>query len=369
VGGSLDIPESKNSTPDVLDEIRWNLEWMLSMQDPADGGVWHKQTSERFPAFIMPEADTTTSYVIGTSASPFKSTCATADLAAVAAIAARVYRQYDAAFATRNERAARDAWRWTEAHPAVAFKNPAGVVTGEYGDGDCSDERLWAATELWRTTRDKAFDVYIRANAPKFVPKLTATDPPAWANVAPMALWSYALDKGSGGDAQLAAAIKQRTLATAREIVARSDRHPYRLSLTPKDYIWGSNSVAANYAMHLLIANQMQRDASFVQAATDNAHYLLGRNTFSLSWVTQVGANPYRHPHHRPSGADKNPEPWPGLLSGGPNAGRQDPAMKKLPDGPPARMYLDDQESYASNEIAINWNAPLVFILAGINDR
>ena len=119
----------------------------------------------------------------------------------------------------------------------------------------------------------------------------------------------------------------------------------------------------------MLIANQIQRDPSFVQAATDNAHYLLGRNTFSLSWVTQVGANPYRHPHHRPCGAYKNPEPWPGLLSGGPNAGRQDPAMKKLPDGPPARMYLDDQESYASNEIAINWNAPLVFILAGINDR
>jgi endoglucanase len=168
---------------------------------------------------------------------------------------------------------------------------------------------------------------------------------------------------------KLAGAIKKRTLETAREIVARSDRHPYRLSLTTKDYIWGSNSVAANYAMHLLIANQLQRDASFVQAATDNAHYLLGRNTFSLSWVTQVGANPYRHPHHRPSGADQNAEPWPGLLSGGPNAGRQDPAMKKLPDGPPARMYLDEQDSYASNEIAINWNAPLVFILAGINDR
>jgi len=380
LGESLRIPESTNQTPDVLDEIRWNLEWMLSMQD-ADGGVWHKQTSERFPAFIMPEADTLPSYVIGTGTAPFKSTCATADLAAVAAIAARVYRPFDAAFATRTERAARDAWRWTESNPNVTFKNPAGVVTGEYGDADCSDERLWAAAELWRTTRDAHVHDYVRAHAPDFLKSLTATAPPSWANVAPLALWTYALashapsatsrpaDAPPAADALLADAVKQRTLTAAREIVTRSAHHPYRISLTAHDYIWGSNSVAANYALHLLIANQLQPDPSFIETARDNLHYLLGRNTFSLSWVTQVGANPYRHPHHRPSGADTNPEPWPGLLSGGPNAGRQDPAMKKLPNGPPARMYLDDQESYASNEIAINWNAPLVFLLAGIDDH
>ena len=102
------------------------------------------------------------------------------------------------------------------------------------------------------------------------------------------------------------------------------------------------------------------------EAAADNVHYLLGRNTFSLSWVTQLGASPFRHPHHRPSGADGNAEPWPGLLSGGPNQRKQDPAMQKLADVLPARMYLDDQESYATNEIAINWNAPLVFVLAGL---
>jgi endoglucanase len=40
--------------------------------------------------------------------------------------------------------------------------------------------------------------------------------------------------------------------------------------------------------------------------------------------------------------------------------------MEKLPDLPPARMYLDEEPSYASNEVAINWNAPLVFLLAGV---
>jgi endoglucanase len=110
----------------------------------------------------------------------------------------------------------------------------------------------------------------------------------------------------------------------------------------------------------------MQPQRRYVETALDNLHYLLGRNAFSLSWITRVGANPYRHPHHRPSGADRNAEPWPGMLSGGPNRNRNDPALKKLPNGLPARMYLDEEASYASNEVAINWNAPLVFLLGGV---
>jgi endoglucanase len=118
--------------------------------------------------------------------------------------------------------------------------------------------------------------------------------------------------------------------------------------------------------MQLLVANAFRANPRYVETALENLHYLLGRNTLSLSFVTQVGANPFRHPHHRPSGADTNAEPWPGLLSGGPNRGRQDSAMRKLPaDLPPAKMFLDEQEAYSANEVAINWNAPLVFLLAG----
>jgi endoglucanase len=116
--------------------------------------------------------------------------------------------------------------------------------------------------------------------------------------------------------------------------------------------------------MYLLIANHFSPDVSFADAARDNLHYLLGRNTFSLSWVTQVGENPFQHPHHRPSGAKG--AAWPGLLSGGPNAGRQDAVLAKLPrDLPPAKVYVDQLASYASNEICINWQAALVFLLAG----
>ena len=360
----LNIPESGNGTPDILNEARWNLEWMLKMQDE-DGGVWHKQTSEHFPGFVMPEDDHLPSEVIGTGQQPYKSTCATADLAAVAAIAARVYSPFDAKFAAQNLEAARKAWLWTEKYPNVTFKNPPGISTGEYGDDSCSDERLWAAAELWRTTRERTYSDYVVKLYPDFRSSLDRPAPEGWKDVAAMGLWTYALGSGKGADAAIVADIRKRTSKAAQAIVESTRKNPYRVSLRPKDYVWGSNGVAANYAVELLVANVLTPDPAFMESALDNLHYLLGRNAFSLSWVTQVGDNPYRHPHHRPSGADKNAEPWPGLLSGGPNAGRQDDVLRKLPAGlPPAKVYADDQGSYASNEIAINWQASLVFLLA-----
>ena len=360
---SLDIPESRNGTPDLLDEVRWNLDWMHSMQDE-DGGVWHKQTSEYFPGFVMPERDTTTSYVVGTGAEPFKSSCATADFAAVMAIAARVYEPFDAEYAQKARDAAGRAWTWLERHPGVRFRNPEGIGTGEYGDGECGDERLWAAAELWRTTGEERFHAYFVKSYGAFRGAIRNRGPQSWGNVAPLALWTYVL--GGGKDAAVAETIRRDSVAAADAIVKRTNRNGYHVSMTEQDYVWGSNGVAANYGVQLLVTNAIRPDPRYVHAALDNLHYLLGRNTFSLSWVTQVGESPFRNPHHRPSGADRNGEPWPGLLSGGPNRSRQDPAMESLPQGlPPARMYLDVEASYASNETAINWNAPLVFLLAG----
>jgi len=358
----LSLPETGNGTPDILNEIKWNLDWMLSMQDE-DGGVWHKQTTERFCGFVMPEKDTLVSYVIGTGREPYKSSCATADFAAVMAIAARAYRPFNSAYSQKCLQAARKAWTWLEKNPNVAFRNPAGVSTGEYGDGNCRDELLWASAELWRTAPDEPYQRYFLDHYTELLPAVRAVGPQSWANVATMGLWTYAL--AAGNDAKAAANIRQASLDAAEQIVTRTASNGYRISMTLRDYIWGSNSVAANYGLQLLVANVFRPDPRYVNTALENLHYLLGRNTLSLSFVTQLGANPYRHPHHRPSGADNNPEPWPGMLAGGPNRSPQDPAMKKLPAGlPPARMYLDDQESYASNEMAINWNAPLVFVLA-----
>ena len=359
----LNIPETGNGTPDILNETRWNIEWMLQMQDE-DGGAWHKQTSARFPAMIAPQDDDLVSEVIGTGAAPFKSTCATADLAAVAAIAARVYAPFDKAFAERNLAVAVKAWKWAEQNPNVVFKNPEGVSTGEYGDKQCGDERLWAAAELWRTTGDETYNNYFIAHYAEYLSTVQSAAPESWNQLAPMALWTYALGNRKESDSSAVSTIKKASIDATHEIATRTKNSPYRNSLKSKDYVWGSNGVAANYGMQLLIANIFSPNAEFKNAAADNLHYLLGRNTFSLSWVTQLGENPFKHPHHRPSVAMGDKDPWPGLLSGGPNANRQDEPTKALPNLPPAKIYVDNKNSYASNEIAINWQAALVFLLA-----
>jgi endoglucanase len=365
---SLHIPESGNGTPDILNEARWGLEWMLKMQDE-DGGAWHKQTSAGFPGFIAPEADTEPSKVIGTATAPYKSTCATADLAAVAAIAARVYQPYDAPFAARALEAARRAWAWTEKYPNVAFENPPGINTGAYGDANCQDERLWAAAELWRTTGEAAYHNFFLASYAAFLPGLDSPPTADWADVGQMGLWSYALSPRRGADGRVAMAIRERTLAAARAIVERTRRNPYHLSMQAGDFVWGSNGVAAGYGRTLLMADLMRKnksDKEFADTARDNLHYLLGRNTFSLSFVTRVGEHAVEHPHHRPSAARPTTLPWPGLLSGGPDKDRQDKILAALPkDLPPAKIYADEWVSYASNEICINWQAALVFLLAG----
>ncbi|HTJ29133.1 MAG TPA: glycoside hydrolase family 9 protein [Acidobacteriaceae bacterium] len=370
----LQIPESNQKTPDYLSEVRWNLEWMLSLQDrdgqDADGGVWHKQTSEQFCGFILPERDTLTSYVIGTGAAPFKSTCATADLAAVAAIAARIYGEFDSAFAAKCLAAAKSAWSWAMAHPAVVFTNPSGVATGEYGDKHCGDELLWASAELWRTTGEAQYERAL-LDAAATLPAKSVVWIPSWANVAPLGYWTWLMAGRKSSDAKrsepLQAAALEQTMSAATTLTNRAATSGYGATLGLEDYVWGSNSVAANQSLLLLVANRLQPNAQLVETALGNLHYLLGRNCFGVSWVTQVGSNPLQHPHHRPSAADGIAAPWPGLLSGGPNAHPSDAASKGLPQAPPMRMWLDDQSAYSLNEVAINWNAPLVFLLAAAN--
>jgi endoglucanase len=356
---------------------------MLQLQDE-DGGVWHKQTSEQFCAFIMPEKDTLTSYVIGTGSAPYKSTCATADLAAVMSIAARCYGPFDDGFASKCLAAARKAWIWAQAHPNVVFTNPPGVSTGGYGDAHCQDELLWASAELWRTTGDAEYEQAFLVGAETLTPELGVAVP-GWGNLAPMAFWTYLLAdrkasrlaaSGLAGSAgvrpeQMKARIRKQTAMAAEVLVGRRPLSGYGNTMSIEDYEWGSNSVAANQSLLLLVAHHFETDAGVAQglaeSALGNLHYLLGRNCFGVSWVTQLGTNPFEKPHHRPSAADGIAAPWPGLLSGGPNARPGDAVARTLPPGAPMRMWLDDERAYSLNEVAINWNAPLVFLLAAAN--
>lgn len=354
----LDIPETgKSKFPDFLSEAKYNLDWMLKMQD-TDGGCWHKATTANFSGFIMPDQDEAPVQVVGTGKAPYKNTTATADLAAVAAIAARTFRPYDREYANKCLVAARMAYQWTREHPNELFqRNPQGISTGGYGDGDARDERLWAAAELYRSTGEMSYQNDFLKLAKEWPDTIKDSDPPGWPQVRPMALMTFAMTKLSNIDKAYQTQVISNFGKACDSLSARVSANGYRMPLKTNEYYWGSNAVVANYAMMLQVGHSIFKKPAYEQAAFDCLHYLFGRNTFAESYVTHVGSYYAMNPHHRWSVADGVRDPWPGLLVGGPNA---DNGKK-----PPAKQWEDKWENYRVNEVAINWNAPLVFVLAG----
>ncbi|MDR7333776.1 glycoside hydrolase family 9 protein [Roseateles asaccharophilus] len=357
---NLNIPESAENDkdlPDVLDEVLWNLEWMLAMQDPADGGVYHKLTNKSFDGTVMPHEARGDRYVVA------KGTAATLDFAAVMAHASRVFKPFEAqrpGLSARMRQAAIAAWGWARANPNLPYKNPPDVRTGEYGDAKLDDEFAWAAAELYLTTGDASYREALKLET-------LPVRIPGWGDVMGLAWTSLAQNRAQLGKAD-AELVAKRVRSFGDELAASWQASAYRLTMeSATDYVWGSNAHALNQALMLIQAYRLSNERAQLDAAQSVLDYVLGRNPLGQSYVTGFGSKPPLHPHHRPSEADGVAAPVPGFLAGGPNPGRQD--QKNCPTYPsalPALAYIDHYCSYASNEVAINWNAPLVYVSAAL---
>ena len=341
---------AEGSLPDLLAEIKYNLDWMLTMQ-ASDGGVYHKLTSLGFPGDVMPEKDTDPIYVIG------KGTAATFDFAGVMAVAARVYKPFDASYASQCLEAAKKAYTWGAANSNVSFKNPSGVSTGEYGDSWLGDEKQFAGTELFITTGDASYK-----------PSGASTNIPSWADVSGLATYGKATHAAEfGNDAQVA---KDSLLKVANNFVNRTQQG-FGVVMGKSDFVWGSNAVAANQGVWLLHAYYVTGDEKYYKAAVKVVDYLLGKNPLDMSFLTGYGSKTPMKPHHRPSTSDKVTPPVPGMLVGGPQPGGEDIgseswSCKDYRTGVPATSYIDNNCSYATNEVAINWNAPFAYLAGAI---
>jgi len=356
---NLNIPESGNAAPDILNEILYNLRWMLTMQDPYDGGVYNKCTNASFDGMVMPGVTKDPRYVVQ------KGTAATLDFAAVMAQSARIYKDFSHVFPQLADsclQAAQKAWQWALQNPEMEYNqflmnrnHQPPIQTGGYGDRRFTDEWFWAAAELFATTSGQEFVETIKKNFPD------QFSIPSWNNV--YMLGVYTLFRT--GNAQLMPeTAKNRLLEIADAFVQSMDDNAFAVVMgqSRNDFIWGSSSVAANQGVLLINAYQLTKDNKYLNAALSNANYLLGQNATGYSFVTGIGSKRVMHPHHRPSEADGIVDPVPGLLSGGPNPGKQDRCPTYLYDEPET-CFTDDMCSYASNEIAINWNAPAVYLL------
>ena len=355
----LAIPESGNGVPDVLNEVRFELDWLLRMQRE-DGAFCHKLTKARFAPFILPQDDLEQEYLLPVSS------CATGAACACLALASRVFSPFDEDFSARALRSARRAWQWLKAHPTpLPFQNPEGVRTGQYGDACDRDERFWAACELFCATGEGA----MLAEAETLCAEGRDLTRFGWADVSGLGALCCLFDLGGAAGPLLEAPLKRDFLARCEGILSLSRLSGYGTALAADGYVWGSNLSVLSHAMALIAGYLLTGREDMREAALLQWNYLLGMNALDRCFVTGYGQRPVRHPHHRPSAADGVDAPVPGLVAGGPNQRFPYPATRERlgADTPPAKYYLDETPSADTNEIAVYWNTPAVFVAAFFN--
>ncbi|WP_442811146.1 glycoside hydrolase family 9 protein [Streptomyces sp. NBC_00481] len=368
---TLRIPERGNNTPDVLDEARWELEFLLRMQVPDGrpyaGMAFHKIHDAQWTALpTRPEQD----------AQPRElhrpSTAATLNLAATAAQCARVYAPYDAGFASRCLTAARKAWAAAKANPGVIAPDSDGTGGGAYGDGRVSDEFYWAAAELYAATGEGAFRDAVTSSSWHTASDAFTSFGFGWADTAALGRLTLATVPGALPASDVTR-LRSSVVSAADGYLDSMSGQGYPAPIPVSAYVWGSNSQVTDNALVMAVAYELTGQRRYRDGALESMDYLLGRNTLGLSYVTGYGTQYARNQHHRFWARQYDaslPNPPAGSLAGGPNSALQDPvAQQQLGGCKPAACYIDDIGSYSTNEVAINWNAPLAWLAAFAAER
>lgn len=392
--GALALPEAGNGVPDTLDEVRFQLDFLLAMQvaegktlqvpvgnqRPSDGklvltainasGMAHQKVADRYWTALptAPADDTQVRYLY------YPTTGATLNLAAVAAQAARLWKDIDPAFSAKCLDAARRAFAAAQRHPDIYAIGPF-TGSGGYGDGDLTDEFYWAAAELYATTGEATYERALRAS-PLFLASPTEGTRPAgdigWNNVGALGTITLALAPNGLKPAEIAKA-RANLVATAGKHLSDDVSQGYALPYAALGYPWGSNSSVLNRALVLGLAHDFTGEIAYRYGAVDAMDYVLGRNPLDQSYVSGFGARPLRNPHHRFWAKQANsayPAPPSGVLSGGPNSTNMSDPVAEPMKGKcrPQTCWTDDYRAFTQNEVAVNWNAPLVWVSAFLDD-
>jgi endoglucanase len=386
--GAVSIPENANGQPDLLDEARYNLEFMLAMQVPdgttltlplgnqngnanalvftsvdASGMAHHKMHDEYWTGIPQaPHLDPADRYLA------YPSTAATLNLAATAAQCARLWAGIDQSFADRCRLAAERAYAAAIRVPNALAYDVTNGGGGGYGDTFLGDEFYWAAAELFITTGGNSYADAMRAS--NFF--LDSPRDIGWPSTHALGNLSLVV---AGNNLTIAeqATLRNNLTMLADEHLAAAASEGYRIPYGGL-YYWGSNSTFANIGIVLALAFDLSGDERYRQGVVDAMDYLLGRNPLNKSYVSGYGENALRNPHHRfwAHSADPGfPGPPPGALAGGSNFSTpaDSVAAAIYASCMPQTCYRDDIDAYSLNEVAINWNSPLFWIAAFLDER
>ncbi|HEX2675304.1 MAG TPA: glycoside hydrolase family 9 protein, partial [Polyangiales bacterium] len=306
--GRMRIPEAGNKVPDLLDEARVEVEWMLRMQvpegKPLAGMVHHKLHGKAWSELgTRPDEDKMQRYLFPPS------TAATLNLAAVAAQASRLFAPFDPAFSKKCLTAAERAWKASLAHKNIYAPNTSTVGGGPYDDNDVRDEQYWAAAELLVTTGKPEYRQAVE-RSPLHGKVATTLGAGAgdqgqhtaftWQNVAAPGAIALALASDSKL-ADLQKGARASLVHAADDFLALRAHEGYHVPFAAgaDGYPWGSNSFVLDNALVLGLAYDFTHDAKYADGAASALDYVLGENALDQSYVTGYGARPLQHPHHR----------------------------------------------------------------------
>lgn len=355
----LNIPESGNGVPDILDEVKYELQWMYKMKDPYNNGVYYKATAKQHAGFVMPDKDASQYYCM------IKNATSAFDYAASFAMAARIFKNYETQFPGYSDScltAAIEAWTWGVANEVLrpSCTNPSGVSTGAYTDNvanNGNDNKVVAGVELFITTGDSTYLSPVLTTAENGFSNGEAL----WSEKRPVACMQLALRGNTNAQSSVI------DYANKQLAIQSSNGYNVNIGNSNNDFNWGSSRRISNRGMSMMVAYLITKDKKYLDGVVNSMDYILGRNATAFSFITGFGTKQVMHPHHRISEVDTVIAPQPGLPIQGPYDGslgtgctpREVSACR-------AKNFIDNVCSFVSTELSIDQGSPNVFNLSGL---
>lgn len=356
------IPESGNGVSDLLDEIRWELDFLLKMQDKDTGGVYSHVWAQNYDG--TPDIALTMDRYIqdknGTMTN-VKPTTHTADVVAALAHGYTVFKNIDKEYAEKLLKAAKFGYQYLEKNSNLIISMP----NEPYYDGNDTDNRLWAAAELYRATGEKKYDEYFLNNYRNFEESFEAEkNGHGWGNMEKVAFYAYLSSKNPASEVK--EWFKEKFTSWSDDVFEKTVNNPWKTVLGENDYVWGSNSVIGTTLMDLYVGNKVlgkDNDRTIAMMRT-NMNYFLGVNPLAFSYVSGYGENCLSHTYSNIYNYDGILEIPKGYFAGGPNQ-FQGAELSKFN----ARDYVDSGYEWTTNEHTIYWNSVLIFSTAALNEN
>jgi len=422
----INIPETGNGTPDILDELKWEADFFLAMTRD-DGFVYHKIHDYKWTALGVMPYDTSEDEKQQTVVFPTRivkpvTYAATLNSAAALAQLARLLDKAGDKDAAKYKDAAIKSYKAAKDSYVAAYGDiykPANDATsndlfapldqnkggGPYGDTQVTDEFYWAACELYCTTGDSEYYEDLKKYPEAFgvttnlVGGENQGSPTSftWGTLQALGTASLAYNKDKltaeeakavdqafqeAGDFYLDVQKKNQYGSNykgctydAEVTDINGDEATNRTVTLEGGYEWGSNSMVVNNAIIEGIAYDMTGDVKYLNGVVEGMDYILGRNPNENSYITGYGTSTTENPHHR-YWCHQMKADWPsapnGCMSGGPNSNMNDPMIQgagyKIGELAPMKCYYDQVDAWSVNEITINWNSPIVWISSFVED-